>query len=144
MQSIINQVVGVLREEGASQYEITLAELSEIITARVAPLARETGVQFSTEHNGEAILPNRAANLVTLILINLVQTLSRQRRLARGFASPSPEPKISLSAKCTTKERVCLNRLDKIRSLPANPPKKTELASDWPLANNWRTILGPN
>ena len=74
MQGMINQIVSVLREEeGASQYEITLAELSGIVSARVLPLARETGVRFVTCFHAEATLPNRAANLVSLILVNLAQ-----------------------------------------------------------------------
>jgi signal transduction histidine kinase len=73
MQTLINQVVAVLREEeGSSQYEVTLAELAEIISSRVHPLTIETGVRFTTQARGEAVLPNRAANLVALILVNLV------------------------------------------------------------------------
>jgi signal transduction histidine kinase len=74
MQTLINQVVSVLREEGATRtYEITLAELAAIIGDRVTPLARERAVQFVTRVDGQAALPNRAANLITLILVNLVQ-----------------------------------------------------------------------
>src|SRR6266513_360339 len=74
MQSLINQVVNVLREEeGAVQYEITLGELAEIVSAKLRPLALETGVKFVTRLNGEGVLPNRAANLVALILVNLAQ-----------------------------------------------------------------------
>jgi signal transduction histidine kinase len=39
----------------------------------VRPLALETGVQLDTQVSGAAILPNRTANLVALILVNLVQ-----------------------------------------------------------------------
>ncbi|HEY2951643.1 MAG TPA: sensor histidine kinase [Verrucomicrobiae bacterium] len=74
MQSMINQVVSVLREEeSASRYEITLPELGEIVSARVLSLARETGVPFLTHFHAEAALPNRTANLVSLILLNLAQ-----------------------------------------------------------------------
>jgi len=74
MQAMINEVVAVLREEeGAGQYELTLAELVEIIAAKVQPLCRERGVELKTRLDAEAVLPNRAANLVALILGNLVQ-----------------------------------------------------------------------
>jgi signal transduction histidine kinase len=74
MQTLINQVVSVLREEGATRsYEISLAELAAIIADRVSPLARERAVQFITRVQGEAALPNRTANLITLILVNLTQ-----------------------------------------------------------------------
>jgi len=74
MQSLINQVVNVLREEeGAVQYEITLSELAEMVSDKVRPLSVETGVKFVSRLNGEIVLPNRAANLVALILVNLTQ-----------------------------------------------------------------------
>ncbi len=74
MQSMINEVVNVLREEESGvRYEVTLAELTEIITSRVQPLARETTVAFTVRCDAGAILSNRVANLVALILVNLVQ-----------------------------------------------------------------------
>ena len=74
MQTMINEVVGVLREEeGAGQYEIPVTELVEMISGRVQALCRERGVELVTSLQAEAILPNRAANLVALILANLVQ-----------------------------------------------------------------------
>ena len=74
MQSLINQVVGVLREEQAgTAYEVTLAELEQLVRNRVQPLAREAGVNFATLIQTEAALPNLAANLVALVLINLAE-----------------------------------------------------------------------
>jgi signal transduction histidine kinase len=74
MQTMINQVVGVLREEQAgAAYEVTLKELEEIVRNRVQPLAREQGVNFASVIQTEAALPNRAANLVALILVNLAE-----------------------------------------------------------------------
>ena len=74
MQAMISQVVGVLREESAgTAYEVTLAELDQIVRSRVQPLARERAVNFTTMIQAEGTLPNRAANLVALILVNLVE-----------------------------------------------------------------------
>lgn len=74
MQTMINEVLGVLREEeGAGQYEISLPELVELVSSRVQPLCRERGVTLKTALDAEAVLPNRAANLVALILANLAQ-----------------------------------------------------------------------
>ena len=75
MQALINQVVSVLREEqGFKQYELTLGDLNTIITARMEPLARQKGVGLACSfEEPETPVPNRAANLVTLILMNLVQ-----------------------------------------------------------------------
>jgi signal transduction histidine kinase len=74
MQAMISEVVNVLREEESGvQYEVTLAELAGLIASRAQPLASEMGVTFSVRRDADAILPNRAANLVSLILVNLVQ-----------------------------------------------------------------------
>ena len=74
MQTMINEVVGVLREEeGAGQYEIAVAELVEMISGKVQALCRERGVELAVSIQSQAILPNRAANLVALIVVNLVQ-----------------------------------------------------------------------
>jgi signal transduction histidine kinase len=74
MQSMINQIVRVLHDEqGATQYELSLRELSEVVEARVRVLARDAGVEFGTEVEGEAILNNREASLISLVLYNLVQ-----------------------------------------------------------------------
>lgn len=74
MQTMINEVVGVLREEeGAGQYEIPVTELVELISGKVQALCRERSVELVTSVQAQAILPNRASNLVALILVNLVQ-----------------------------------------------------------------------
>jgi len=74
MQTMINEVVGVLREEeGAGQYEIPVTELVEMIAGKLQPLCRERGVELRASAQSEAVLPNRAANLIALILLNLVQ-----------------------------------------------------------------------
>ncbi|HWN95533.1 MAG TPA: HAMP domain-containing sensor histidine kinase [Methylomirabilota bacterium] len=74
MQSMINEVVNVMREEeSGARYEVTLAELAELVTARMQPLARETSVTITVRRDSEAVLPNRTANLVALVLVNLVQ-----------------------------------------------------------------------
>lgn len=74
MQAMINDIVGVLREEeSAGQYEIPMAELMEIVSRKMLALARERGVSLRTTTAADIVLPNRAANLVALILANLVQ-----------------------------------------------------------------------
>lgn len=74
MQSMINEVLGVLRdEEGAGHYEVPLSELLDIISSKVQPLCREHGVELQSALDTQAMLPSRAANLVALVLVNLVQ-----------------------------------------------------------------------
>ena len=74
MQSLINQVVNVLREEeGSAQFQITLPELAEMVLSKVRPLSLQSGVRLDTQVKGGTALPNRPANLVALILVNLLQ-----------------------------------------------------------------------
>ena len=59
MQALIGQIVNVLREEETgTQYELALAELVEIVAGRVRPAAREVGVEFRCELEGERALDN--------------------------------------------------------------------------------------
>jgi signal transduction histidine kinase len=74
MQTMIGEIVRVLREQqGGQQYELTLAELIEIITARTAPGAQAAQVRFSHSASGAVSLTNRDANLILLILENLIR-----------------------------------------------------------------------
>jgi signal transduction histidine kinase len=74
MQTMINEIVRVLRDEDSgSQYELSLPELAAMLETKVGPLAREAGVVFTTEVQAEGILRNREANLLSLVLYNLVQ-----------------------------------------------------------------------
>jgi signal transduction histidine kinase len=74
MQTMINEVVGVLREEeGTGQYELSLAEVVDIISAKVQLLCAQRRVELDVRSNARAVLPNRSANLIALILMNLLQ-----------------------------------------------------------------------
>jgi signal transduction histidine kinase len=74
MQALIAEVVAVLREEQAGQhYELTVAELAEIVSGRVANLVKEKGIVFVVHLKTELTLSNRVANLTSLILVNLLQ-----------------------------------------------------------------------
>ena len=87
MQAMINQVVSVLREdESAAQYEVTLPEVVDIVTARVAPLAHQSGVKFEVHCSGDGMLSSRAANLVTLVLVNLLQNAIEATPRGKGVA----------------------------------------------------------
>ncbi|MBI2929357.1 MAG: sensor histidine kinase [Verrucomicrobia bacterium] len=74
MQAMITDVVRVLREEtSATHYEISLDELRQILAAKIEPVARDARVQFTHESTATGALTNRNANLVLLILENLLQ-----------------------------------------------------------------------
>jgi signal transduction histidine kinase len=74
MQDLIAEIVRVLREEnGAAGYEISLAELAELVTGKFTPSAKAAGVALAVHLAAEGTLTNRNANLVLLILENLIQ-----------------------------------------------------------------------
>ena len=69
MQTMLSEVVRLMKEEnGAIGYEISLDELTTIISSKTLPLARKAGIHYTIELNAEGILSNREANLVILIL----------------------------------------------------------------------------
>jgi signal transduction histidine kinase len=74
MQEMVAEVVRVLREEEQGDaYELSLAELGSVVRQRLEPHLRELGVSLSLATSGDGALDNRQANLVTLILTNLLQ-----------------------------------------------------------------------
>lgn len=74
MQSMINQVVGVLREqEEREQYHVSLRELAEMVRERVLPAAKAAGVELVCSIETDGVVNNRVAHLVTLILVNLAE-----------------------------------------------------------------------
>ncbi len=74
MQAMISDIVRVLSDEGTcSQYELSLEEFVQMIAAKARPLAREAGIVFKADVQGDAVLKNREANLLSLILHNLLQ-----------------------------------------------------------------------
>lgn len=74
MQTMIGEVVRVLREhQGLHHYELTLAELAQVVAARAKSPARAAQIRFVLQQSGERTLASREANLVLLILDNLVR-----------------------------------------------------------------------
>jgi len=74
MEELINRVVRVLQEQHAGvEYEISIAELTEMLAQKAKPLAAATGVRFETKVQLDRMLSNRDADLILLILENLVQ-----------------------------------------------------------------------
>jgi signal transduction histidine kinase len=73
MQALINETVRVLREqEGMTEYELSLEELVELISSKLMPLARQQGVKLRAQSLGDGQFNNRTANLIVLILDNLL------------------------------------------------------------------------
>lgn len=73
MQQLVNDTVRVLGEErGGENYEITLAELVDVLNGKLASAVTERGVHLLTLLDAAGNLSNRHANLILLILENLV------------------------------------------------------------------------
>lgn len=74
MQTQINDVVRILGEQRSGvEYELSLAELVEVITAKAAPAAADAGVHFAVDLDTDAALSNREADLIVLVLDNLIR-----------------------------------------------------------------------
>lgn len=74
MQSMIESITGILREQsGLVRYEISPRELLDQLVYREAAFAREAGVELSSSVRASRPLLNREANIVLLILENLVR-----------------------------------------------------------------------
>ncbi len=73
MQALINETVRVLREQdGVTEYELSLEEILELLCSKSLPIARQHGVEFQAQADGDAEFNNRDANLIVLILENLI------------------------------------------------------------------------
>jgi len=74
MEELINRVVRVLREESSTiQYEISIAEFAKLFAAKLQPVAQTAGVRLETTVAATGVFSNRQADLLFLILENLVQ-----------------------------------------------------------------------
>jgi signal transduction histidine kinase len=74
MQGLIAEIVRILSEANSSgRYELTLAELVESALKKMQPVADQAWVQLRVELRLEGALSNCEANLVLLILENLLQ-----------------------------------------------------------------------
>ena len=71
---MIGEIVRVLRdEEASSQYELSLEEFCGMLRAKTAPLAQAAGVHLELSSSAEGTLRNREANILNLVLYNLIQ-----------------------------------------------------------------------
>lgn len=74
LRSMVNDVVGVLRDEQTgAEFELTAADIVEIVAEKVRPDAAERGVNLVADGGPPVALPGRRGNLATLVLRNLLQ-----------------------------------------------------------------------
>lgn len=73
MQQLVQDVVRVLGEErGGDHYQITLAELVDVLNGKLSAAVADSGVHLITVIEAPGELSNRHANLILLILENLI------------------------------------------------------------------------
>jgi signal transduction histidine kinase len=91
MQSLVEQTLEVLADaRGEPVYEVTLKELLEGARQRVEALAGKRGVNLLTVGASDQMLSSRAANLLRLILVNLLEN-AIQASAAGGKVSLAAE-----------------------------------------------------
>jgi signal transduction histidine kinase len=74
MQSMINGVMDFVRDqEGLANHEMSLLEMLDSVNAKVRPLAEQNNVGFERRCEVDAVVSARVGNLLTMILINLIQ-----------------------------------------------------------------------
>lgn len=74
MRNIVDEVVAILsEEESGTRYELPIPEVLELVSNRVITRADSKGVSFVHRGGEGGFLSNREANLVGLILVNLIE-----------------------------------------------------------------------
>jgi signal transduction histidine kinase len=74
MQKMIAEVVRILQEDKASEaYELSLPELLSVLQGKISGMENSGRVRFEIAHGLENVFTNRDANILLLIMTNLVQ-----------------------------------------------------------------------
>jgi signal transduction histidine kinase len=85
-------VVSVIREEEATAaYEVSIDEILDAIRSRAGALAEAEKVKLDLRAEADVALPNRTANLVILILTNLLEN-AIQATPAKGVVRLEARP----------------------------------------------------
>jgi signal transduction histidine kinase len=95
MRELVHEVVRVLGEQDTREYyEITLEELVDVLGAKVRPAAQDHGVRWEVKLSAQGRLSNHQANVVLLILENLVsnalQVTPRGKSVRASFCEDGP------------------------------------------------------
>ncbi len=74
MRSLITEITEILRDDGRSAaYDLTVGEMGTLLAEKAGPVARTAGVRFLSSLSGEEPVSGREANILILILMNLLQ-----------------------------------------------------------------------
>jgi signal transduction histidine kinase len=110
MQSMIADVVRIMREEsGQSAYEVSIEELVGLLDSKLTRQAKESSVELELDASVEGSLPNREANLIILVLTNLIQN---------AVQASKPGKKIALNV-IESEGDICFDVADEAGGLPA-------------------------
>jgi signal transduction histidine kinase len=116
MQTMIADVVRIMREEsGQSSYEVSLDELIGLLENKLMQQAKEASVRLEANSRVDGALPNREANLIILVLTNLIQN-------AIQASKPGKKITVNLSE---AEGSVCFDVADEAGGLP--PAMKANL-----------------
>jgi signal transduction histidine kinase len=81
MQEMIGDIVRILQEqEAVGAYEVSFQELTEIVISKTSASAKEAGVLLESVTEAPGTLSNYTANLIILILHNLLQNAVQASR----------------------------------------------------------------
>jgi signal transduction histidine kinase len=109
MQQMIADVVRIMREEsGESGYEVSIEELLGILSGKLKGQAEEASIKLDLNPRGDGALPNREANLIILVLTNLIQN-------AIQASKPGQKIRLDMSER---DEAVCFDLTDQAGGLP--------------------------
>jgi signal transduction histidine kinase len=73
MQKMIGEIVRILQEEKTNEsYELSLEELLDVVRNKLSAEAGKAGIDLVTETGYAASLVNRDANIIALVITNLV------------------------------------------------------------------------
>lgn len=73
IRAMVDDVVELLRaQEATSSFKLTLEELEAVLSDKLRPKATRSGVYLHINRAGDGELPGHAANMILLIVVNLV------------------------------------------------------------------------
>lgn len=74
MQKVIGEIVRILQEEKTTEkYELSIKEVLTLLQTKLHPQCSSAGIQFTTECNAIGSVLNRDANIILLVITNIVQ-----------------------------------------------------------------------
>jgi len=74
MQRVIGEIVRILQEEKTTEkYELSIKEVLALLQTKLRPQCSSAGIQFTTECDANGSVMNRDANIILLVITNIVQ-----------------------------------------------------------------------